>query len=260
MIRYLSLRKETPAQGYWDQTLLGDLLKDYQSDRQVIVIPGAYQGELVDDISMELAQYSKVLVILTSDEEGNFPHDKLYHPDMRIVVTYPYDKHRDVNGYLPIGYCPDTRKLVKENGMSAKSLDWFFSGQANHQSRRDCVEALQGVPNGKMLVTDGFAQGLEYSDYMALMCRAKVVPCPAGNVNPDSFRIYEALEAGCIPIPENTHFWRQLFGEVPFPVVDDWKEIPLLIQHYKDRPDVANRCYAWWQLKKKELAWKISQY
>lgn len=239
---------------FWDQTLLGDLLKDYQGERAVFVVPG--NNIDVDEVSMEMEDYSKVLVIITSDEENNFPVDKLYHPDMKVFVNYPNPtKHLNVDGYLPIGYTPQTRELVEENGMSAKSLDWFFAGQDTHKSRHDCIQALQDVPNGKLVASAGFAQGLEYKEYMQFMSRAKVVPCPAGNVSTDSFRLYEALEAGAIPIAEDKAFWQLLFGEVPFPVVDDWAELPELINHYKDRPDVNNKCQAWWQLKKRELKW-----
>lgn len=241
---------------FWDQNLLHDLLKEYSGDRVVFVIPG--NNIDVDEVNMEMARYPRVTVIVTSDEENNFPADQLYHPDMRVYVNYPdRNKHWDVDNYLPIGYPQTTKEYVKSNGMSAKSLDWFFAGQDTHQSRHDCIQQLSRIPNGVLVATEGFSQGLEYKEYMQYMCRAKVVPCPAGYTSPDSFRLYEALEAGCIPIPENTAFWKMLFGEVPFPVVDDWEELPMLIQHYKDRPDVANRCQAWWQLKKRELKWKI---
>ena len=33
------------------------------------------------------------------------------------------------------------------------------------------------------------------------------VPCPRGNSSPDTFRLYEALEAGSIPIVERDEYW-----------------------------------------------------
>lgn len=237
---------------FWDQTLLHDLLKDYDGERHVVVVPGAINNP--NEVNDKIKDFSKVLVIITSDEENKFPVSELYHTDIKIFITYPdVEKHRSVDGYLPIGYCPNTRKLVKQNGMSAKSLDWFFAGQVNHASRQECADKLMHLEGGKLVTSQGFAQGLEYKEYMQYMCRAKVAPCPEGNVSPDSFRLYEALEAGCIPIVRNKTFWEMLFGEVPFPVVDDWGELPELINHYKDRSDVSNKCQAWWLLKKREL-------
>lgn len=240
---------------FWDQTLLKDLLEDYSGERHIFVVPGAINDP--DEVSMEMKDHPKVLVIVTSDEENKFPIKDLYHPDMKVFMTYPNTK--DVDGYLPIGYRPETRELVKENGMSAKKLDWFFSGQINNHSREQLVSIIKDADlgYGLWMPTGGFAQGMPYKEYMEAMCAAKVVPCPMGNVSPDSFRLYEALEAGCIPVPENKEFWTMLFGEVPFPVVDHWGELPEIINHFKDRQDVANKCAAWWQLKKGELKWKL---
>lgn len=237
---------------FWDQTLLKDILPSVLSDRQIVIVPGAINE--VDEVSMELEQYPSVLVIVTSDEENKFPTDKLFHPNMKVFVTYPsFEKHKNVDGYLPIGYTPRTRELVKKNSMDTKSTDWFFAGQVTHGDRQRVMDKLVGVPNGRSVGTSGFAKGLDYEEYMEHMCRSKVVPCPAGNVSPDSFRLYEALEAGCIPLVTNKPFWEMLFGEFPMPVLQSWDELPDAIQHFKDRPDINNKCHAWWQLKKREL-------
>lgn len=257
-MREIQLVPELVDANYWDLTLLNDLLVDESPRREVIVIPGAKQVDLIDDISMELAQYPKVLVVVTSDEENLFPIEKLYHPDMQVYVMYPrMERHRNVDGFMPQGYAPFTRRLVKESGMGAKSLDWLFAGQVTHQSRRECVEALRGLSGGKLIETEGFTQGLKPEEYTQYMCRAKIIPCPGGPNTPESFRFYEALEAGCIPIPENRIFWTMMFGEVPFPIVENWNQLPELINHYKDRPDVNNECQAWWQCKKRELRMKL---
>lgn len=242
---------------FWDQTLLKDLLEGYDGDRQVFVVPGGINDP--DDVSMEMKDSKKVLVIVTSDEENKFAISDLYHPDMKIFMTYPTEDHKYVDGYLPIGYRPETKKLIQWNGMGAKSIDWFFAGQNTHADRQNCIQALQNLPNGKLIATEGFAQGVSYEDYMGWMCRSKISPCPSGAVSPDSFRLCETLEAGGIPIVGQGAFFTLLFGDYPFPTVSDWSELPEVINHYKDRQDVANKCAAWWQLKKRELRCKISQ-
>ena len=244
----------TQGHSFWDMTLLQTLLEGYDGNRRIFVVPGAISDP--DEVNKAIELDFQVMVIVTSDEENKFDVSRLSHPDLKVYVSYPTrEKHSNVTGYLPIGYAPGCKELVKEAGIGEKTLDWFFSGQVTNPHRRSCVEALQGTPNGELVATEGFAQGLEYSAYMKLMCKAKVIPCPAGPFSPDSFRLYEALEAGCIPIVQDRDFWTLLFGEVPFPVVSDWDNIQDLINHFKDRPDVANRCSAWWQLKKRELKW-----
>ncbi len=60
---WLSLRPETPARGYWDQHLLELAFKDYNhslliTDQKeaIVIIPGAYQAYLIDEINYQLSQ------------------------------------------------------------------------------------------------------------------------------------------------------------------------------------------------------------
>lgn len=259
-IVWLSIKEDVPAGPgiYWDTTLLEDLTRGEISQRQIIAIPGPYQADVVAELNQRLAEYPKILVIVMSDEASLFPTNGLNHPDMKLFVQYgKLPQHQDVDGFWPIGYPPKARELIKKYGMSAKSLDWFFQGQNTHPSRHACVAALEKLSGGVLIPTPGFSQEIVYEDYISNMCRAKVIPCPMGNVSPDCFRVYEALEAGCIPIVENKVFWTMQFGDVPFPVVEEWDNVGELINHYKDRPDVNNKCSAWWALKKRELKWTL---
>ena len=44
-------------------------------------------------------------------------------------------------------------------------------------------------------------------------------PCPNGFVHPETYRLYEALECGCIPIIENTYkYYDRLFPNNPFQI------------------------------------------
>lgn len=238
---------------FWDQTLLLGLLEDYQGDRQVFVVPGTVNE--VDEVNMEMELFSSVLVIITSDEEGKFPIDDLYHPNMVVCSTYFNPKFKKVDKWLPIGYA----KRI-DLPLPMKTTPWFFSGQVTHQSRRECVEALKSLGNGDLVETKGFAQGLPQDEYYERLSKARIAPCPMGNVNDDSFRVYEALELGCVPIPEHPEFWQSLFGEVPFPVIRDWEQLPgYIMDTLKDYPAINNKCQAWWQRKKREMTWMLSQ-
>lgn len=85
---------------------------------------------------------------------------------------------------------------------------------------------------------------------------------------PDTFRLFEALEAGCIPVveryaPNRLHrvpdYWKHLFsGPPPFPVIDDWTEFPdLLPRLLHDWPANANRIGAWWQQRKRYISRRL---
>lgn len=256
MIEFLSLDKNVPADDYWDMTLLKDTLKQLvgkETDRNIVVIPGARQAELVDDINKYLEKYPQVLVIITSDEENNFPISKLKHPDMKIYVMYPNpERHLWADRFLPIGYPPMPKMEIEK-----KKLPWFYAGQVNHDSRQKLTGVLRGISGGKLIESEGFAQGLPYPEYLNNMNYASVVPSPGGPFSPDSFRIYEALELGAIPVPDHPEFWKMMYDEVPFPTLEAWDTLPELINNLKDRPEVNNMCSAWWQRQKRQLVYNL---
>lgn len=255
-IVWLSLRPETPARGYWDQHLFEIAFKEYNQSLQItdqkeaiVIIPGAYQGELINEINAELSKLDKYHVIITSDEENKFPIEKLIRKG-KVFATYPTDKMVDVD-WLPIGYPPQCDVI---HNCFNKRIDWFFAGQVNHDSRVNMINNVKDIPNGELHISDGFAQGLSHDEYYRLMERSKIVLCPRGNISPDSFRLYEALEAGCIPIVENHEFWLKMFKTIPFPIIGNdftWKNaINLILRDYHLYKQNVDK---WWKTTKESI-------
>jgi len=87
------------------------------------------------------------------------------------------------------------------------------------------------------------------------------VPCPAGWQNLESFRTWEALEAGCIPIVERRpqfDYYAALCEDYPFPSVTDWAEAaPVLEMSDTDLEALRQRCADWWQERKAALRARI---
>lgn len=212
-IIHLSVKPDiVPPNSYWDMAFLEDLLQDMpDSDRIVFIIPGAYQWDVIPAINSKLAEHKKVLVFITSDEEGNFDCEKLSHPDMIHYRQYGYCKDEK---YFPIGYTSETRKRLKEIGLTEKNIRLFFSGQLNSDERRDMFAKVARVPNAVLFGTNGFTKGLKFDEYYDYLAHAIFAPSPGGHVSPDSFRFYEALEAGAIPT-EFPHYMVKLFPDFP---------------------------------------------
>ncbi len=281
-------KPEIIERGYWDQGLLEDIFKQGDFDYQhitdtgdvpgdqgaIFIINGRTHIEDTDKINADIANLRWVLFIDTGDEEANFPWREVKHPLMRVWMMLPrMNVHDDTHLKLPNGYRPNTRELLKDIGQQERSLDWFFAGQVNHERREQCVHELHylvdsgEVPKGRIVPTHGFGQEvLAYRDYLTLMASSKIVLCPSGVESPDNFRLYEALEAGCLPIvdafsPTNKHpgFWQYLFGNgIPFPIVEYWDELPKLMPELlRGWPHNANKAFAWWQNKKRELRYSL---
>lgn len=260
-INFLSVKPDVPATGYWDHAYLSDLFASIgEGDREVVVIPGAYQGDVIPEINKELAKFKKILVIVTSDEECKFNVTKLEHPDMILYTQYGN------GGYLfPLGYAPGTRETLKAIGLENKTIPWFFSGQATHYRRKMLVSSLKEMNDGVLMATDGFAKGMNKVQYLENLARARVAPVAPGAVAVDSFRIYEALEAGCIPVADDTSpirsapdlYWYRLFGDVPFPVFNDYTKLPMFIDLCLKEPNSNQYIFAWWINKKNQIRERI---
>jgi len=75
-----------------------------------------------------------------------------------------------------------------------------------------------------------------------------------GNVNLESFRLYEALDCGAIPIVERRpllDYFTQLFGPHPLPSVRHWKEAQSVIHSLCSDPvrlqDKQVQIREWWR-------------
>ncbi len=246
----------------WDDTWLRELLDGVHGpvpDKgTVIVIPGRYHADVFSPGNKLLQQHDSVLVIVTADEANEFPSDLLVHEKMVVwVQTLRPDRFDKGFQAFPLGYPPDTRLWVQEAGFPPRvpRHDWFFAGQITHARREQMQTGMSDVPFGDLVPTQGFTLGIERHVYLERMLSAKVAPCPSGPVTQDTFRLWEALACGTIPIvdampPEGRDdgFWNRLFGEEPpFPIIHDWGTAPDVIGELVEGwPHTANVVQAWY--------------
>lgn len=283
-------KPEIIDRGYWDNGLLEDLFKqgnfehhydfDWVNDSAelpeeregaIVIINGRTHIEDAEAINTDIAKLRWVLFIDTGDEEALFPWRDVKHSIMKVWIMLPrMNQHDDVSFHLPNGYRPTTHELLKYMGAKDRNLDYFFAGQVNHERRQQCFDVLKQFEpfyKCKIVGTDGFGkEDVPYDKYLFDMASTKIAPCPSGVESPDNFRLYEALEAGCLPVVDafstnfkTSGFWRYLFGDdIPFPIIDYWDAFPKILPGLlKDYPANANRCFAWWQRKKREMKFKL---
>ncbi|QWD64188.1 glycosyltransferase family 47 protein [Polynucleobacter sp. MWH-UH2A] len=127
-----------------------------------------------------------------------------------------------------------------------------------------CGENLYVMPS------NGFAGGYNIGLYSAIMEDSIFAPCPSGN-NPETIRLYDALELGCIPISLSHDFlWSKdalaMLGNVPFPILSSWHELPKFLEEMKlkcvtspnEILELQNRCIDWWSSFKIAMQQKIA--
>lgn len=284
---WLSLHDHVLPRGQWDDQILEDLfagefgdlgceLKHYEFDKVpalgtnggILIVHARHHADefSVEEVGAQVTRLGKengCILILVGDEASVFPLDKLdtgTTPTKVWVMDPRPDRHQEADRYLINGYAPAIKKFTDT---PEKDLDWFFAGQSGHPKREQMIGAIQGLENGELIVTEGFTEGLPSDEYYSKLARAKIALCPAGPHTPDTFRLWEALELGCIPIVDRKPsrqgypdgFWEFMLGEVPpFVFVDDWNDIKKLIpQVLKDWRSKSIECSAWWKRHKRKM-------
>lgn len=237
----------------------------------VVVVPGAYYAQRVDWINERLARLPWAVVLVYADEGATFPDADLKHENMTVWRQAPRRGTHTGTRFLPMGAPPETHETLADLGHHDRCYDWSFSGQVNHDRRRDCVAELWNLserPGEKHLLNQsrGFGRGLPRREYLRTLAESKAVACPAGIKSADSFRVWESLAAGAVPVvdascPEyDQGFWTMLFnGPPPFPTVEQWGDFAAAVDDIKaDWPAGANRVNARWQRWLRDTKWRIA--
>jgi hypothetical protein len=113
---------------------------------------------------------------------------------------------------------------------------WSFLGNQKASSRPEMLQALRHIePQFVYAYTAGplGGQRMPPSQYHALLEDTVFAPCPMGNAVLETWRFYESLEAGCIPIIEARpwmHYHERLLGSHPIPAVYSWSQAASLIK------------------------------
>lgn len=274
----------SPSRGYWDQGMLEDTFSNkiwetgYEFDHYeniklipalnflngaIIIFPARNQVKYLKELNDHLKQFPWVVLFITGDEESDFPVEKIKHPNIKIWVMSPRpDRHQNYDK-LGTGYPPQMRELMPHSAPE-KVLDWYFAGQITHEIRFNANRWMKEVLKwdglkGEAVFTQGFTQGVSHKEYFEKMSQAKVVPAPSGPETPDTFRLFEALEAGAIPIGDNKEYWKFFFGEPDlFPNLDSWEYLQGYIgDQVALYPSKHNKVFAWWLDYKRKLVLKI---
>lgn len=229
-------------------------------DGCVLVLPGRYWFRRCNEVSEALSRYQWVLAVRTSDEEDQLDPYNIVHNNIKWWVQTPRTG-RDYDGarLFGVGFPPHFNDLKPQD----RDTDVFLSAQNTHARRNECFDAVERVKGLKIIrATEGFTQGMDAAEYALWMSAAKVAPCPAGPESPDSFRLYEALQAHTVPIADDVTpaygsagYWRHVHPDAPFPVLERYSDLPGYVQdQLKAWPANVNRITAWWMRYKRQMA------
>ena len=185
-----------------------------------------------------------------SDEWFSGGYGLYRHFDHVIRTHHTYLASHDGVLTIPLGYPNETPVNAAYPLVGARRYAWSFIGQFK-ASRIAMCKAFDGLKPELVMNTN--AQRISKSEFDPLLRDTIFAPCPMGNVMLETWRLYESLELGCIPLIEKrpaVDYYTNLFGPNPIPAFYSWNaarryaEVLLADRHRLNR--VQGRIRDWW--------------
>jgi len=222
----------------WIRYLLGDLVEEEQidlgftcfDDDAIHVISNNTSPPPSCDayFSEYRTRCKRIALTHVSDEylSGGYRLYRHFDTVIRHGHTYYLTKCPGIV-IMPLGYASGTRNSKRP--ADCRPYVWSFTGQAK-ASRLDMINELSGLEPALVIQTPGLddtsGKRLTKAEYNAVLEDTIFSPCPMGNAVLETWRLYESLELGCIPLVERRptmDYYTNLFGPNPIPVVHDWR-------------------------------------
>jgi len=198
---------------------------------------------------------SKILLFHLGDETGSYDLSQVYDKCTYIFRTFcsnKYFKNEKVK-CIPLGY----KSGIVNTKKSVRNYKWAFTGTPHKSSRHDLLFQLSNIKPFFCHKTEKFNKKIILVDEMSdVLSSTEFVPCPNGFFHPDTYRLYEALECGCIPIVEDTYkYYDRLYPSNPFIKVGKWIDAKTIIKNWKfdQIKEKQEECNTWWNSYKTDL-------
>tara|TARA_R110000824_G_scaffold46485_2_gene133518 strand:+ start:8404 stop:9222 length:819 start_codon:yes stop_codon:yes gene_type:complete len=190
-------------------------------------------------------KYPKIL-ISTSDEAHKMPSQaydsdfvhifKQYHPmtntnDPLSVIT------SDKVTAIPL--CELQGVEDRNIPISERKYDWSWMGQFDPYRRvefRDAIDTLAKNEKltSKVLWYEGWNNGESIESYSDVINQTKIMPVPRGSGSLESFRFFEALKCGCIPMcTQQPHV--DFYNVAPYFSIPSWDHFGNFVKSLKER-------------------------
>ena len=161
---------------------------------------------------------------------------------------------------VPLGYPNSASLSPSPKPASARQYAWSFVGEVK-ASRPEMLAAMLHIePHVARDTRPGRSIGserLSKEAYDRLLFESAFSPCPMGNVMLETWRVYESLEAGAIPLIErrlSMDYYRDLLGEHPMPTFRSWDTAAQFCRGLLADPaaldSLQSAVVAWWGAKK----------
>ncbi|MDB5643472.1 MAG: hypothetical protein JWN07_2789 [Hyphomicrobiales bacterium] len=202
------------------------------------------------------------VLVHTGDER--LQHVGSHYGAARAVFRSYYDPRRIAQNVftLPLGFQSGFKNESGVVDCDAKHVAWCFAGQIKSH-RKTMIDVFSGVAPGTVHLTRQWSDpnAMRPADMAGLYARSIFAPCPFGFRNPDSYRVMEALEHGCIPVVLSflgEDYFRFVYGEHPFVIASTWAKAAAEVRGLLANPQRLRarqrETVAWYAMFKENLA------
>ena len=154
---------------------------------------------------------------------------------------------------IPLGYKSGVDFIQKSN----RKYKWAFTGTPHKSSRHDLLFQFSDIKPFFCHKTQKFdVKNISVDEMNEVLSSTEFIPCPYGFFHPETYRLYEALECGCIPVVENAYkYYDRLFPNNPFIKIDKWKDAKAIVQGWDDDQlqNTREECKVWWSEQKNNI-------
>ena len=198
---------------------------------------------------------SKLILIHLGDEAGSHDLSSIYGKFSYVLRTFCSSKYFKSNHVkcVPIGYKSGIINKNKNN----RKYKWAFTGTPHKTSRHDLLFQFSKIEPFFCHKTEKFdRKNISVEEMNDILSSTEFIPCPYGFFHPETYRVFEALECGSIPIVESAYnYYDRIFPNNPFIKINIWKEAkPILEGWNKDQiKKKSEECISWWTKQKSDL-------
>ena len=245
--------------------------------RSIVVTNNSVAYSYIRRIDQEQKKFG---VILLSDE--TISEDMFYLESKNCIFaarTYVNPQYHEHPKVFTFGLGYKSGFKCAQKSIADKRFAWSFAGSLKAHRGSAINEFCMILKPFNITVFDKFndPKNLTSAEYAKILADSIFVPAPQGGASNDSFRIYEALEAGSIPVVMNNAFsqnfkpsyWHYVFpGTQKFPFIceDSWinasfraytlltgsdKTTESLDLDYEELEKIQSECQTFWQYYKK---------
>jgi len=198
---------------------------------------------------------SKIFLFHLGDESGAYDLSQIYKNCNYVWRTFCSNKYFENQRVkcIPIGYKSGVLDKKKNN----RKYKWTFVGTPHKSSRHDLLFQFSDIKPFFCHKTEKFDKKIISVEEMTeALSLTEFMPCPNGFVHPETYRVYESLECGCIPIVENAYqYYDRLFPNNPFIKIDKWADARSVMKGWSNDQikQKKEECNIWWNEYKDKL-------